>query len=365
MALAEATVASDAPGGEDGLSAFFRSRVIPLADLSAPLQEFVLVRHLAGGLLEDTSDTLERLCRDPAAYAAILAPLAAELVRRDHYAPARSVLALALEAPTAAPRLREAFYRGHLVPLLLGKVETGPREGRAALAGMLVLLGPLGVEPSIEFLARSGDRGARRTACDVLARIGAPAVPALAAHLEREGLPWYVARNLIQILGTIGHPAPTDLRHWLRHSDPRVREAAVLAVAQIHGREAEGVVALMLRDPHARVRLRAVKVLADLESAHALFLQFLEEALRRKALTEPEEDEQIQILACAVLEGLGKAPDAVVRDIETTLTEALEARPRRALLGVLGGGFRPKTPAVRAAIAEALAAVRSARPARM
>lgn len=362
VALAEAAVASGAPEAEGGLAAFFRSRAVPLRDLSAPLQEYVLVRHLVRGLLEDTAANLERLCRDAAAHAPLLGPLAAELLRRDHYAPARSVLALALEVTAAERTGREAL--GRLIPLLLAKIETGPREWRTTIADMLVLLGPLGVEPLIQFLARSGDRGARRSACDVLERIGAPAVPALAAHLEREGLPWYVARNLLLLLGAIRDPGPTDLRRWLRHGDPRVREAAIQAVAQIQGREAEGALVGLLRDAHPRVRARSLKALADVESSHACLVQFLEEAVRRKALTEPEEDEQVQILACAVLERLAASPGGAPRHIGTVLAEALEARPRHALLGVFGGGFRAKGPAVRAAIAEALGALRAARAAR-
>lgn len=359
-AMAEATLASEAPGSDEGLAAFFRARAIPLQELSAPLKDFIVVRHLARGVLDDTSETVLQLRRDPAAHAALLGPVVAELVRKEHYAPAVTVLALALDLPSAAPRIQEVFYRTNLVPLLLAKLEAGPREARARIADMLVLLDALAVQAVIDFLARSAERGARRIACDVLARIGAPAVPALATHLERNGLPWYVARNLLLVLGTVGHPVATDLRRWLRHGEPRVREAAIQAIAQIYGREAEGALVGLLRDANVRVRTRAVKTLADLQSTHTWFQQFLMDAIRRKALAEREEDEQIQIFACGVVQRLGNAPGADAQGMERTLGEALEARPRRGLLGVLGsGGFRPKSPAVRAAIGETLAALSS------
>ncbi len=362
--MAEATLASGAPDRDEALAAFFRSRAVPIEGLSAPLRDFVLVRRLVRELLGDASATLARLHQDPEAHAPFLGPLLVELVRGGHHHLAAPVLALALAVPEATSRLREVVGRERVVPDLLAKFETGTREQRSEIADLLVLLGSMAVELLIAFMARSGDRGARRGACDVLRRIGAAALPNLTAHLERPGLPWYVVRNLLFVLSSIGGQVAVDLRPFLRHSHPRVREEAVHALVQIHGREAESALVAALRDPHPGVRARAVMAMADLRSDHLGFLRFLVEAIRRKGLTEPEEDEQVQNLACTALQRLGNIPYPGGRRIDAILAEALAAGRKRAVLGVLGGGFRAKPPAVQAAIAETLAALGSPAAAR-
>jgi len=356
--LAEATLALRAPGSEEGLAAFFRAHMVPVGDLTGPLRAFLLTKRLAQELQENPAATLARIREAPEAYAELLGPAVTELLRGNHIDLAQILLELALAFPAPARRVRETAP-GSFLPILLSTLEEGTRDQRLAIAYMLVLLGPVAAEPMIELLARSPDRGVRRIACDVLTRMGKPALPALVAWLERPDVPWYVVRNLLVVTGTIREPLPVDLRSFLRHSHPRVREEAIQALAQVHGREAESALVGALRDPNPKVRARALLALGDVRSTHAGFLKYLIDALRRKALTEPEEDEQVQLHACAVVQRQGNIPYPGNRPIETTLEEALAVGPKGMLGAIWGGGFRPKSPTVRGALENTLAALRS------
>jgi len=87
-------------------------------------------------------------------------------------------------------------------------------------------------------------------------------------------------------------------------------------------------------------------------------LHFMAEAIRRKSLKEKEEDEAVQLQACAALQQLGNFRYGGEGRIEAVLAQALEGPERRGLLGVFGGGGgRAKSPAVQAAIIEALGAI--------
>ena len=356
--VAEAALVLDAPGREEGLAAFFRSRAFRLGDLPLPLQAFLLTRRLVQRLLADEASTLAQLRNEPDVQDGLLGPLVGELIRNDHPHLAAQVLSLEMDRPDAASRVQEVVHQQNLVPLLLTRLVTGPRERRAQIAHLCALLGAAAVDPLIALLAQSPDRGIRRAACDILCRIGAPALPALAIQLERPDLPWYLLRNLLFILGTIGQPVPVDVRAFLRHADPRIREEAVQALGRIHGRDAEGALVGALQDAHPRVRARAVMALASLGSAHARFRQFLLDAVRPKRRTEPEEDEEVLLAVCAAFQRLGDTSVGAAQRMDALLREALAVQSPRALLG-LRRGFRAKSPAVQTALQEARRALGS------
>jgi HEAT repeat protein len=356
--LAEAALVLDAPGREEGLAAFFRSRAVPLGELPLPLQAFLLTRRLVQRLLADEASTLAQLRKEPDVQESVLGPLVGELIRNDHPHLAAQILSLQMNRPDAAARVQEVVHQQNLVPLLLTRLVTGPRERRAQIAHLCALLGAAAADPLIALLAQSPDRGIRRAACDILCRIGAPALPALAIQLERPDLPWYLLRNLLFIVGTIGQPVPVDIRAFLRHADPRIREEAVQALGRIHGRDAEGAMVSALQDAHPRVRARAVMALASLGSVHARFRQFLLDAVRPKRRTEPEEEEEVLLAVCAAFQRLGDSSAGAAQRMEALLREALAVQSPGALLG-LGRGFRAKSPAVQAALQEARRALGS------
>jgi len=151
---------------------------------------------------------------------------------------------------------------------------------------------------------------------------------------------------------------PLDFRRYIRYEHQRVREEAVTTVARLPMPESEALLLNAVRDAHPAVRARAVAGLGVLKTKNIGALHFMAEAIRRKSLKEKEEDEAVQLQACAALQQLGNFRYGGEGRIEAVLAQALEGPERRGLLGVFGGGGgRAKSPAVQAAIIEALGAI--------
>lgn len=345
--------------GYDALADLFRAKLLSPIDLSPGLKEFIQVQRLAQAFGADPVAGLKELrsllAQPGEGAAALVGPLVADLLRRGQYPAACAALALALEAPDAAARAREALGREATIRSLLHKFVTAAKEVREQVAELFVLLGPPAVVPLIDLIAQSLDRGVRRAACTTLARLGATAIGPALDRLERPDLPWYLIRNLLMVLGEIGQEVPLDFRRYLRHEDHRVREEAVTALARIPLPEGESLFLNALRDAHPAVRARAVAALGALQTKNIGARHFMAEAIRRKGFREAEEDEGVQLQVCGALQRLGNFPYGGEGRIEAVLVQALEGQGKRGLLGVFGAvGGRSKGPAVRAALVDTL-----------
>src|SRR5439155_20877233 len=90
------------------------------------------------------------------------------------------------------------------------------------LERLLDRLGPAGAEPMLESLEVAENLTLRRRLVSRLSKMGPELAPVIVSRLP--GKPWYVQRNLLLVLGAIGHwppgfsPAP-----YANHSDSRVR----------------------------------------------------------------------------------------------------------------------------------------------
>ena len=72
--------------------------------------------------------------------------------------------------------------------------------------------------------------------CQVLIRMGKEAHPPLLQTLRNGGYPWYVKRNVLFILGSMGLPGGLPvLESALDDSDPRVQREAVTALIRVNG----------------------------------------------------------------------------------------------------------------------------------
>jgi hypothetical protein len=86
-------------------------------------------------------------------------------------------------------------------------------------------LGANASEPLLDALATSEDRSTRWNLLRILAEVGPPVAPAVAARLP--GTPWYVQRNLLLLLGRLGSwPEGFSPVPYISHGDPRVRREA-------------------------------------------------------------------------------------------------------------------------------------------
>ena len=348
--------------GFDAVTTLFQAKLLTAGDLSPGLKEFLHVQRFAQTLATDAEGGLKQLrdllARPGGPAAAPLGPLAADLVRRAQYPTACAVLGLARDHPQARAKARETLGRETVLRPLLQKFVAGHKEVREQVADVFTSIGPAAVEPLIELFCQTEDRGVRRAACAAAARFGAEALGALVDRLEQREQPWYVIRNVLMVLAEIGLEAPVDLRRYMRHEHPKVREEAVNAIARLPMAGAETLLLNALRDSHATVRARAVAGLGALRTKNVGALHFIVEAVRRKTSRETEEDDAVQIQACGALQHLGNIRFGADRRVDAVLAEALEGQAKRGFLGVFGGGgFRAKSLAVRAAIVETLATI--------
>jgi HEAT repeat protein len=363
--LADRAHAAGGDAAYEALAGLFQAKLLGAVDLSQSLKEFLQAQRFAQSLAADPAAGLaqlrDMLARGGHAAAALLGPLVADLLRRGQLAIACDTLRLAQQMPKVAALAGATLSKETVIRPLLQKFVTGGKDAREQVAEVFVLIGQPAVAPLIELFAQSEDRGVRRAACAAVARFGAVALGPLLERLERPNQPWYVIRNILMVVGDIGQAVTLDFRHYIRHEHQRVREEAVAALARLPVAEAEPLLLNALRDPHPDVRARAVAGLGTLRTKNIGAVHYMAEAIRRKSPGEREEDDAVQLQACAAFQQLGNFRYGGEGRIEAVLAAALAGPEKRGLLGVFGGaGGRPKSPAVRAAIVDALAAIGTA-----
>ncbi|NNM32586.1 MAG: hypothetical protein HKO53_05950 [Gemmatimonadetes bacterium] len=117
--------------------------------------------------------------------------------------------------------VRETLHSSDNIARRIRDEATDPKLLEALVDGA----GLSAVEPLLDALIESPSRAVRRTAFDLLKKLGMPA--GLAAVTRLENQPWYVLRNLLvlsQSLETV--PAGVDPLPLLFHEDARVRKEA-------------------------------------------------------------------------------------------------------------------------------------------
>ncbi len=134
---------------------------------------------------------------------------------------------------------------------------------------LLVSLGDAAVPPLLERLAEEETLSARRKVMGTLSRLGPVALPHLVAGLRDSR--WYVVRNLVLVLGTIGLPeAVAPLRPLLTYPDPRVRKEVVKALTRIGTAAAADALLQRLGDPDPGVRQSVIAALGTLKVTRAI-----------------------------------------------------------------------------------------------
>lgn len=133
-----------------------------------------------------------------------------------------------------------------------------PSAPHDAVQALLVQAGVPGARAVFEQLIATTEMAERRFLYDVAAAL--PATLAVARQHANDST-WYVVRNAAGLLGELRNPAAiTDLARLLKHSDTRVRVAAVVALGQIGGPQAMARLESVLFDSVPDVRNRALSI---------------------------------------------------------------------------------------------------------
>jgi hypothetical protein len=136
-------------------------------------------------------------------------------------------------------------------------------------AQYLGLVAPEGIQEFTALLAEEPDRQVRARMCQVLSKVGPPAVPVLLELLEDPR--WFLVRNLVHVLGRIGDEAALGpVVALLGHEHMRVRIEAARAVAVIAPQRAVAPIVRLVEDGDPEVRLEAVRALGALRSDDAV-----------------------------------------------------------------------------------------------
>lgn len=211
---------------------------------------------------------------------------------------------------------------------------------------LLVSLGDAAVPPLLERLAEEETLSARRKVMGTLSRLGPVALPHLVAGLKDS--PWYMVRNLVLVLGTIGLPeAVPPLRPVLAYPDPRVRKEVVKALTRIGTAAAADALLQRLGDPDPGVRQSVIAALGTLKVTRAIGP--LAEVARQFSAFAKEADTQK-----AAITALGSIGDPQVIPVlvellrrRTWLNRRLNDEVRAAAAAALGTvGTEPATEAL-------------------
>jgi HEAT repeat protein len=139
----------------------------------------------------------------------------------------------------------------------------------ALIAEYLGLVAREAIQEFIALLAEERDRQVRARMCQVLAKVGPPAVPVLVEWLEDPR--WFLVRNLVHVLGKTGDEGVFDpVVALLDHPHARVRIEVVRALARIAPARATLPLVTVSGDVDPEVRLEAVRALGALRRDDAV-----------------------------------------------------------------------------------------------
>jgi hypothetical protein len=157
--------------------------------------------------------------------------------------------------------LLESLVAGPTLDTLLAALWDG-RESpiEQEIQASLEVLADKLVGPLVDVLRAEPRAGMRAMICDVLVRIGQHHVDDLGSFANEA--PWYLVRNIANILGRMRSPQGVSyITNLVHHQDSRVRAQTVDALASIATEEAQIRLASFLNDPELSIRLRALRSL--------------------------------------------------------------------------------------------------------
>jgi len=343
-----ARIAYEAPEQAlETLSQLFDRQLIKYEELPEEIRDQVAASKLAQEFLKNPEEKIASLekANEPASYSRLASQLiwsSIALLKKKEYKWAHKIFQTLVahyqdkspmfpDRPRLARESLKKLSEPFAIELLAKMLVEGKKEERELSAAMLYATGEACVKKLLILLEQSPDRNVRRLACEIIARIGSPAIPALIEKLNQPDIPWYLIRNLIMILAEIKSPALKDkINAYLKHSHPRVREEAIGYMLAIGEKQTEAILALMLKDPEPSVQRRALSAMSKLEKLSNTSLAALQEML--SSLVSTHLQSSSELLFCQTIEILGRSsvqkfPDGT--DINDFLYELLEqAEPR-------------------------------------
>jgi HEAT repeat protein len=139
----------------------------------------------------------------------------------------------------------------------------------AAFEKLVRAIGPSAVPALLRSYQREDGGTATDRVTAILGKLGAPAIPAIAAALEDQ--PWFVQRELAKVFGKIGTAAAVaPLQTLLRRTDVRVLQTAVSSLSGIADPAAERALHTVLKASTGEARNAVIEALIGLKDARVV-----------------------------------------------------------------------------------------------
>ncbi|HEY3377610.1 MAG TPA: HEAT repeat domain-containing protein [Armatimonadota bacterium] len=200
---------------------------------------------------------------------------------------------------------------------------------------VITLLDEFALRPLIDTLKNATVMQERSRLMQLLREFGGGQQPLLIEELRAPN-PWYVYRNLLQVLAEVGNEeALAAISEKITHPDPRVRAESVAAATMIAKEQTTVYLAQGLEDSDSNVRARAASLVSFCPQPLIL------DILLRRLQARGSESDSMQLTACF---GLGYFQQEEARD---ALLQILYPR--------LFSPYRKKSDEIRSAAVTALA----------
>ncbi len=245
----------------------------------------------------EIGELLQRLEKetDPAAYRDLAISLPRALLReRDNRRIEYSCLALSIyvahiESPPrrnweiadlARMGIKE-LVSDDLVSHFIRRLQQQGGRNRKEVETVLAAFGERAVKALLSALAEEGDLLVRKSIVDIIVRIGHPAIPAVLDNVNDSR--WYVVRNMVTILGSLGIPdlAP-NIAASLSHPDLRVKKEAIKGLSKLAHPAAVTALGELCFFPEVTIALLATAALSlkrEEEAVMALFRRAVQKKL--------------------------------------------------------------------------------------
>lgn len=148
----------------------------------------------------------------------------------------------------------------------LSKIEphlnTMDEKNLSALGEYLKILNSSAVHSIIDILSKAKVRKTRKLISDILVDMGKKEITPILNRLQ--GSPWYVVRNLVQVIGQIGSSQAVDsLRKLINYPDERVRKEIVYSLMLIgkENEKARDMILYFLNDHDMGIRKQVLQII--------------------------------------------------------------------------------------------------------
>ena len=202
--------------------------------------------------------------------------------------------------PVFKPRMIEALKKTaskSAIADMIADMRAHPSESveyKAAYA-YLKTLDRAGTSLLLDLLADEGDRDARLFLINILKDLGKNQVALVGEQLSDRR--WYVVRNAVRILGdTKAEQAIAFLHKVADHKDVRIREEVILALINIGGRKAAGILARYLKDKDQGLQVTALRAIGELQGLGDTEARYVMDFAELRPLKQREQEHTLEAI---------------------------------------------------------------------